>query len=554
MAQAGFTPIQLYFSTTASAVPTSGNLANGELAINIVDEKLYFKNSAGTVKLLASNATSAPVTTFSAGTTGFTPNTATSGAITLAGTLATTNGGTGLTSFTANGVVYASSSSALATGSALTFDGTTLVSPVFQATTTNAFKTNSSSGQYYHFDNASGNNFMGLSALNKITLYAGGAENVNFTSTSLYTASGINVGIGTSNPQDTLHVVGRSRLSITGTNDHQLNAATALEVRGPAIPSGGTTKDYFKGFKLALNDGAEYGGQAQFALGRWEESSTDARSSLVISLGNGAINSQTDADVDVMTLLSNGNVGIGTTSPSFRLHAVSSSAVVSRIGSSGGSGAFINFIDSGASPSVAPSVGAIGNSLVFMGDGSSTERARIDSSGNLLINTTSPLIDSGRRLSVVGGSVAGSFKVAGASDIVVEMWNAATSGNNIFSEFKTEASPTFRGSITYNRAGGLTVYNTTSDYRAKDIYGVISDSGSVIDSVPVYMGKMKDATQERPMFIAHETPSYAHTGEKDAVDSDGNPVYQQMDASALIPVMWAEIQSLRKRLADAGIA
>jgi len=49
------------------------------------------------------------VTTFSAGTTGFTPSTATSGAITLAGTLATTNGGTGLTSFTANGVVYASS-------------------------------------------------------------------------------------------------------------------------------------------------------------------------------------------------------------------------------------------------------------------------------------------------------------------------------------------------------------------------------------------------------------------------------------------------------------
>jgi hypothetical protein len=63
------------------------------------------------------------------------------------------------------------------------------------------------------------------------------------------------------------------------------------------------------------------------------------------------------------------------------------------------------------------------------------------------------------------------------------------------------------------------------------------------------MGTMKGATQERPMFIAHETPNYAHTGEKDAVDTDGNPVYQQMDASALVPVMWAEIQSLRKRLA-----
>jgi hypothetical protein len=64
------------------------------------------------------------VTTFSAGTTGFTPSSATAGAVTLAGTLATTNGGTGLTSFTSGGVVYASSSSALATGSGLVFDAT----------------------------------------------------------------------------------------------------------------------------------------------------------------------------------------------------------------------------------------------------------------------------------------------------------------------------------------------------------------------------------------------------------------------------------------------
>ena len=44
----------------------------------------------------------------------------------VTGTLATTNGGTGLTSFTSGGVVYASSTSALATGTALTFDGTNL--------------------------------------------------------------------------------------------------------------------------------------------------------------------------------------------------------------------------------------------------------------------------------------------------------------------------------------------------------------------------------------------------------------------------------------------
>jgi len=53
MAQAGYTPISLYYSTTASAVPTSGNLVNGELAINITDGKLYYKNNSGTVTLLA---------------------------------------------------------------------------------------------------------------------------------------------------------------------------------------------------------------------------------------------------------------------------------------------------------------------------------------------------------------------------------------------------------------------------------------------------------------------------------------------------------------------
>lgn len=97
MAALNFTPISLYYSTTAAAVPSAGNLVSGELALNITDEKLYFKNAAGTVKLLASNAVTAPVTTISFGSTGLTPATATSGAVTVAGTLAIANGGTGQT-------------------------------------------------------------------------------------------------------------------------------------------------------------------------------------------------------------------------------------------------------------------------------------------------------------------------------------------------------------------------------------------------------------------------------------------------------------------------
>jgi hypothetical protein len=139
MAASGFTPISLYHSTTASAVPVAGNLIPGELAININDGKLYFENSSGVVTLLAQSGAASPVTTFSAGTTGFTPSTATSGAITLAGTLATTNGGTGLTSFSANQLFFASSSSAIGQSANLTWNGTLLSTTGFTASSDSSF-------------------------------------------------------------------------------------------------------------------------------------------------------------------------------------------------------------------------------------------------------------------------------------------------------------------------------------------------------------------------------------------------------------------------------
>jgi hypothetical protein len=91
------------------AGPTTGvTMVSGESA-------LIAWNGSDFVKV-ASSAVDG-VATFSAGTTGFTPSTATSGAVTLAGTLATTNGGTGLTTFTAaNNALYSTSSSALTAG------------------------------------------------------------------------------------------------------------------------------------------------------------------------------------------------------------------------------------------------------------------------------------------------------------------------------------------------------------------------------------------------------------------------------------------------------
>ena len=124
MAATGYTPILIYASGTATNVPLAANLTSGasgaELALNYTDGKLYYKDNSGVVQLLASKAgASGSVTSVdvSGGTTGLTTSggpVTTSGTITLAGTLITSNGGTGLSSYTAGDLTY------YATGTALT--------------------------------------------------------------------------------------------------------------------------------------------------------------------------------------------------------------------------------------------------------------------------------------------------------------------------------------------------------------------------------------------------------------------------------------------------
>jgi hypothetical protein len=153
MAQSGYTPILIYASGTTTNVPLATNMTSSasgaELALNYADGKLYYKNASNVVTLLADASKTTPVTTFSAGTTGLTPSSATSGAITLAGTLATTNGGTNLTSFTSGGAMYATSTSVLTTGTLPNTAGGTGQSSAFTqygvtyASTTTALATTS---------------------------------------------------------------------------------------------------------------------------------------------------------------------------------------------------------------------------------------------------------------------------------------------------------------------------------------------------------------------------------------------------------------------------
>jgi hypothetical protein len=141
MAQSGYTPIQLYYSTTAAAVPLAGNLNNGELGINITDGKLYYKNNGGTVTLLASTAgasgdvvgpassTDNALARFDLATGKLIQNSV--GILSDAGVLTgltglTSSGSITLSSLTSGRVTYAGTSGLLQDSANLTFSGSAL--------------------------------------------------------------------------------------------------------------------------------------------------------------------------------------------------------------------------------------------------------------------------------------------------------------------------------------------------------------------------------------------------------------------------------------------
>jgi len=171
MAQTNYTPIQLYSSATASAVPLAANLAAGELAINTLDGKLYYKNSAGVVTLLAStagssgdvvgpaSATDNALARFDLTTGKLIQNSV--GILSDAGVLTgltgiTSSGSITLSSLTSGRVTFAGASGLLTDSANLTFSGTILTSTGFAgpldgtvgATTANtgAFTTLSATG------------------------------------------------------------------------------------------------------------------------------------------------------------------------------------------------------------------------------------------------------------------------------------------------------------------------------------------------------------------------------------------------------------------------
>lgn len=564
----------------------------------------------------------------------------------VTGTLPVANGGTNLTSFTSGGVVYASSSSALATGSALVFDGSQLGIGTASGTSDGLKLNSGNAGANYVLYRASATGLLTIygnqTGFNGLTVTGIDGDLATLTSTGL--------GIGTNNPTYKLQVQG-GYVGILRQTGYGSSASIGIDLGAANVDAVNNSSTYawgqevtgdaggqsliFKTYRradttlerLRITGSGFVGANTNSPFSRLTVYGTAGNDNAITSVDSAnsdfvrmyadatfgsAINWSTGDDLRFATSnsafgsffelarFSGSSLLIGTTSADT---AAAKLIIEKSDGTTASTGAYFvvkNQNGAQATNGVLTPAGGIlfssyrdvrnpaytagityeargvggtntGADLIFRTSGGAggnfanegnaalpPEVGRFTSAGLFQINGDNGFT-SGIKLSAVsdaGGSNATfMFKnSAGNNQWTGWVWNAGTTGDGLLIQFGTETTFTGRGSITYNRGAGLISYNVSSDYRAKDIYGPVVDSGALIDSVPVYMGKMKGATQERPMFLAHETPAYAHTGEKDAVDKDGNPVYQQMDTSTLVPVMWAEIQSLRKRLLSAGIA
>lgn len=168
-----------------------------------------------------------------------------------------------------------------------------------------------------------------------------------------------------------------------------------------------------------------------------------------------------------------------------------------------------------------------------------TERARIDSSGNLLINTTART--GGERMALWYSSNSG-------PGLNIRDTNAQN--GNTFIQFNNGA--TTAGSITSNGTTTMT-YGSASDYRLKENLTPMTGALEKVAALQPKTGNWKVDGSEFVGFIAHELQEVfpdAVVGEKDRVDADGNPLHQMVDtgSASIIATLAAAIQEQQQMI------
>ena len=255
-----------------------------------------------------------------------------------------------------------------------------------------------------------------------------------------------------------------------------------------------------------------------------------------VSFGSDTVNINTGGSTRA-TVDSSGFLGVGTTSPS-SFNADGRNLVVGT--GSGGQGLSIYsannnygniYFADGTSDGSYNAGGILYNhSSNFMRfDTAAGERMRIDSSGRLLIGTTSAS-------NITNGSTNANYLYLGT--LVTSRDNTGNREHAVFHNPNGDV-----GSI--NTSGSSTSYTTSSDYRLKENIVAISDGITRLKTLkPSRFNFKVDKDTTVDGFLAHEVTAVpeAITGTKDDVDSDNNPVYQGIDQSKLVPLLTAALQ------------
>jgi hypothetical protein len=249
---------------------------------------------------------------------------------------------------------------------------------------------------------------------------------------------------------------------------------------------------------------------------------------------------------NTLVTTSDGNVGIGTSSPNSGLHLKLTNGggdVAARVQNSSttaGSTATLYFTTTVTDTFNSAFVGSDRNNALILGS-NTTERARIDSSGNLLVGkTASGIATQGVELRSSPGATAAGAVFTRDGEPAIACRRNTDDGAVILFASRTGSSI---GSISVTATN--TAYNTSSDYRLKhDIQPMTGALAKVAQLKPcTYKWNADDS--ESQGFIAHELQEVVPecvTGEKDAVDAEGSPQYQGIDTSFLVATLTAAIK------------